>query len=156
MRQSLLFPCHLNIVYKMQPARSLVECQKAGCILNFLLKYCTIYPDRWVRVSKFARKAESFNISFHRKCLNDVLICIVTKKKHPGLQQEDYLRWRWHPRKKENGWQLPLSSTSSIRSTRFLPVILCTNVQQVVEIKFRWRFVCKRLSFWFCHTCNAK
>lgn len=83
MRQSLLFPCHLNIVYKMQPARSLVECQKAGCILNFLLKYCTIYPDRWVRVSKFARKAESFNISFHRKCLNDVLICIVTKKKPP-------------------------------------------------------------------------
>lgn len=80
MRQSLLFPCHLNIVYKMQPARSLVECQKAGCILNFLLKYCTIYPDRWVRVSKFARKAESFNISFHRKYLNDVLICIVTKK----------------------------------------------------------------------------
>lgn len=103
MRQSLLFPCHLNIVYKMQPARSLVECQEAGCILNFLLKYCTIYPDRWVRISKFARKAESFNIGFHSKYLNNVLICIVTKKTLAFNKKTIYADDGIHARKRMAG-----------------------------------------------------
>lgn len=39
-----------------------------------------IYFDRWVRVLKFVRKVELFNISFYCKYLNDVFICIVIKK----------------------------------------------------------------------------
>lgn len=71
--------------YCLQNATSSISCRvpKSRLHSHLLLKYCTIYPDRWVRVSKFARKAESFNISFHRKYFNDVLICIVTKKKTP-------------------------------------------------------------------------